>query len=73
MAPEIPKMHKAAIFKEKGRPLVIEEVETKQPQHGEVLIKVLATGVCHSDTMVQAELMAPLSVSCWVQRSRYAC
>ena len=60
MAPEIPKMHKAAIFKEKGKPLVIEDVETKQPQQGEVLIKVLATGVCHSDALVQGEMMGPL-------------
>ena len=54
MAPSIPKTHKAAIFKKKGEPLVIEEVETPQPKEGEILIKVLATGVCHSDAIVQA-------------------
>lgn len=53
MAPQIPKTHKAAMFKEKGGPLVIEEVETKEPQEGEVLIKVEACGVCFSEIVVQ--------------------
>ena len=53
MAPQIPKTHKAALFKEKDGPLVIEEIETKQPQDGEVLIKVQACGICHSEVMVQ--------------------
>ena len=55
MAPNIPKTHKAAMFKEKGGPLVIEEIETKQPQDGEVLVKVQACGVCHSEAMVQQQ------------------
>jgi len=53
MAPQIPKTHKAAMFKEKGGPIVIEEIETKQPGEGEVLVKVLACGVCHAEVMVQ--------------------
>lgn len=53
MAPQIPKTHKAAMFKEKGGPLVVEEIETKQPQDGEILVKVQACGVCHSEVMVQ--------------------
>ena len=53
MAPQIPKTHKAAMFKEKGGPLVVEEIETKQPQDGEILVKVQACGVCHSEFMVQ--------------------
>ena len=56
MAPQIPKTHKAAMFKEKGGPLVVEEIETKQPQEGEVLIKVQACGVCHSELVVQQQL-----------------
>ena len=60
MASEIPKTHKAAIFKKKGEPLSFEDVETPRPQQGEILIKVLATGVCHSDIIVQAEMMGPL-------------
>ena len=53
MAPSIPKNHKAAMFKDKGGPIVVEEIETKEPQEGEILVKVLACGVCHSEMMVQ--------------------
>lgn len=48
MAPDLPKTYKHAVFKEKGAPLVLEEVELKMPAKGEVLIKVEACGVCHS-------------------------
>ena len=41
------------MFKEKGGPLVVEEIETKQPEEGEVLVKVEACGVCHSEVVVQ--------------------
>ena len=41
------------MFKEKGGPLVVEEIETKQPEEGEILIKVEACGVCHSEVVVQ--------------------
>ena len=41
------------MFKEKGQPLSIEEVELKEPIEGEVLIKVQACGVCHSDYLVK--------------------
>ena len=56
MAPQIPKTHKAAMFKEQGGPLHIEEIETKMPQEGEVLVKVLACGVCHSEVVAQNNL-----------------
>ena len=45
------------MFKEKGGPLVVEEIETKQPQEGEVLVKVEACGVCHSEVVVQQAIM----------------
>jgi len=40
---------KAAIVREYKEPLRIETVETPAPEHDEVLIKVEACGVCHSD------------------------
>ncbi|XP_063599972.1 alcohol dehydrogenase class-3-like [Penaeus indicus] len=40
---------KAAIAWEKQKPLSVEEVEVAPPQKGEVRIKILATGVCHTD------------------------
>jgi len=42
-------MMKAAVLREFGRPLTIEKVPIPQPGPGEVLIKVAATGVCHTD------------------------
>ena len=40
---------KAAVLYECNTPLVIEDVELDPPQAGEVLVKLVATGVCHSD------------------------
>ena len=53
MSPSLPKTFKAAIFKNVNEPLTFEDVELKEPGDGEILIKVLATGVCHSDADVQ--------------------
>ncbi|MGH7827445.1 MAG: S-(hydroxymethyl)glutathione dehydrogenase/class III alcohol dehydrogenase [Candidatus Binatia bacterium] len=40
---------RAAVAWEAGKPLVIEEVEVAEPQKGEVLLQVKASGVCHTD------------------------
>ena len=40
---------KAALLREFAGPIAIEEVETPVPGPGEVLVKVQACGVCHSD------------------------
>lgn len=40
---------KAAVLRELGGPIRIEEVDTPVPGSGEVLVKVEACGVCHSD------------------------
>lgn len=50
----LPTSYKAALFKEAGAPLVIEDVQLTNPAAGEVLVKVEACGVCHSDTIPQA-------------------
>ncbi|ORY10278.1 alcohol dehydrogenase [Clohesyomyces aquaticus] len=49
----LPKTYKVQVFEEKGQPLVLKEFELKPPQAGEVLAKVLACGVCHSDEVVK--------------------
>lgn len=54
MSPSLPKTYKAAVFEKAGAPLTIKEVELKLPSPGEVLVKVLAVGVCHSDSAVQS-------------------
>jgi S-(hydroxymethyl)glutathione dehydrogenase / alcohol dehydrogenase len=40
---------KAAVLREVGKPLMIEEVAIAKPGPREVLIRTAATGVCHSD------------------------
>lgn len=40
---------KAAIALQAGQPLVIDEISISPPKAGEVLIKMVATGVCHTD------------------------
>lgn len=45
----LPKTMKAAVIREFGSLLKIEEVEVKRPGRNEVLVKVIASGVCHTD------------------------
>ncbi|MFX6250489.1 alcohol dehydrogenase catalytic domain-containing protein, partial [Acinetobacter baumannii] len=40
---------KAAVVREFGKPLVIEEVTVPMPGPGQILVKIAATGVCHTD------------------------
>ncbi|KZX79459.1 S-(hydroxymethyl)glutathione dehydrogenase/class III alcohol dehydrogenase [Oleiphilus sp. HI0009] len=40
---------KAAVAWKAGAPLSIETIEVEMPKAGEVLVKVLASGVCHTD------------------------
>ena len=40
---------RAAVAWEAGKPLVIEEIDVQGPQAGEVLVRNVATGVCHTD------------------------
>lgn len=49
----LPKTYKQAAFKGVGEDLTIEEVELRLPEHGEILVKLEACGVCHSDTFAQ--------------------
>ncbi len=40
---------KAAVLREVGKPLTIEDVEVRKPGPREVLVRTAAAGVCHSD------------------------
>ena len=40
---------KAAVMYEPNTPLVIEEFDLDDPGRGEVLVRLKASGVCHSD------------------------
>lgn len=45
----IPKTMKAAVIHQFGQPLVIEDVPVPTPGDNQVLVKVIACGVCHTD------------------------
>ena len=40
---------RAAIAWEAGKPLEIAEIDVEGPKQGEVLVRIVATGVCHTD------------------------
>ena len=40
---------RAAVLEEFGTPLEVQEVELAEPQAGEVLVRLVACGVCHTD------------------------
>jgi succinate semialdehyde reductase (NADPH) len=52
---------KAAVLRSTTEPFAIEEIPVPKPRRGEVLVKVAACGVCHSDLHVmKGELAFPL-------------
>jgi len=54
---------KAAVLYAVGQPLQIEDLSLEDPQRGEVMVRVAAGGVCHSDLHVMnGDLTAPLPV-----------
>src|SRR4051794_34459346 len=40
---------RAAVLEEFGAPLVVQDVELAEPEPGEVLVRLVACGVCHTD------------------------
>ena len=40
---------KAVICRELNKPVVVEEITVDSPKRGEVMVKMTACGVCHSD------------------------
>ncbi len=50
------KIQAAAVF-EKGQPFQIEELELEAPKHGEVLVRVEACGVCHTDEVARMQII----------------
>src|SRR3989337_2973218 len=40
---------RAAVLEEFAQPLVVQEVDLAEPRAGEVLVRLVACGVCHTD------------------------
>jgi aryl-alcohol dehydrogenase len=49
----------AAVVHEKGQEFVIEDVQIKEPKANEVLVRIVASGICHSDEVVRNQI-API-------------
>jgi len=45
---------RAVVMEQPGRPVAVEELELEDPRPGEVLVRMTASGVCHSDLHVRA-------------------
>ena len=43
------RMMKAAVVRELGKPLVIEETPVPAPNENQILVRIAATGICHTD------------------------
>ncbi|MCU7787467.1 alcohol dehydrogenase catalytic domain-containing protein [Pyrobaculum sp. 3827-6] len=57
---KIPLRIRAALYKGPGHPLEISEISSPTPGEGEVLVKVAATGICHSDLhILDGEIIPP--------------
>lgn len=52
----------AAVTHDKGEAFKIEQVEISEPQANEVLIKIVATGVCHTDAVARDLGLSPFPV-----------
>ena len=51
---------KAAVMRANNEPLVLEDIEIDDPHPGEVLVKLAASGICHSDlTVIEGGLPFP--------------
>jgi succinate semialdehyde reductase (NADPH) len=50
----IPETMRAAVLVAPGEPLEVREIRTPRPKAGEVLVRVTACGLCHSDLHVMA-------------------
>lgn len=59
MAQSLPKTFKAAVLTGANQPLQIQDVPMLEAHDGEILIKVQACGVCHSDHNVLSGAMGP--------------
>jgi S-(hydroxymethyl)glutathione dehydrogenase/alcohol dehydrogenase len=54
---------KAAVLERVGGPIEVQELDLQDPREGEVLVRMLATGVCHSDWhLVTGDTQHPLPV-----------
>ena len=49
---------KAAVIRKKGGPFQIETLTLEEPRPDEVLVRIVATGMCHTDMVARDQLYA---------------
>ena len=49
---------RAAVAWKAGAPLTIETVNIDGPKAGEVMVEIMASGVCHTDLIFHADILA---------------
>jgi aryl-alcohol dehydrogenase len=50
---------KAAVLREKGGSFLLEDIQLDEPRPDEVLVRLVATGLCHTDLLVRDQLLPP--------------
>jgi len=48
---------KAAVVREKAGPFVIEEIELDEPRANEVLVRIVSSGLCHTDLVARMQFL----------------
>ena len=48
---------KAAVVFEQGQPFVMKDLELDSPKANEVLVKITACGVCHTDDVARQQII----------------
>jgi len=62
---------RAAVVREKGGPFSIETLSLEGPRRDEVLVKVVATGLCHTDMVARDKVYpVPHPIRAWPRRRR---
>lgn len=44
---------KAAVIREKAKPFILEELDLDEPRPDEILVRMVATGICHTDVTIR--------------------
>lgn len=48
---------KAAVVREKAGPFLIEEIELEEPKADEVLVRIISSGLCHTDLVARMQFL----------------
>ena len=49
---------RSAVVRQKGGPLILEDGKIGEPRAGEILVRVVASGICHTDVNMRDQVFA---------------